>query len=377
MYKTIVTVVMALSSSGVVAAQEAGRSVPLRSAFPVVASPSVVRIVNANAYGTIVGDGLIVTRASALPGNPRCQLRSGQEFPAEIAASDPGRDLALLTFDQTRIDVDKTRIAPIVWASDTKPGDLLAAVAADKILAVGVLAVQPRPMPPRGQGGARPPQTRPQTPPTPARGPSLGVYLKQSTGPVTVERVVPGSPAAKSGVEANDVIVGLAGVATPTAQVLVQTLRAQKPGTTVKLSVERAGTSVELSVVFAAARTAPSAPGTKPSLPSPQKKPGAVEPPAPAPDKRKVEPPPPPDKKPIPKDEAKATPSDKGDELTKSSSARLLLQHDLHLPDDAQGAPLFDLDGRLVGMHLARTGRVDAYAVPASQILAFVQKHRH
>ena len=45
-----------------------------------------------------------------------------------------------------------------------------------------------------------------------------------------------------------------------------------------------------------------------------------------------------------------------------------VIQHDTVLDADRMGGPVVDLDGRLVGLNIARAGRVETYALPASTV---------
>ena len=105
---------------------------------------SVVAIRNGEelaALGTIVGsDGWVLTKASVLLSQPKCQLSDGRIVVAEIVGVDRDRDLALL-------NVPATELRAIKWADSsaatagtfvTAPGFL------DLPLAIGVVSVSRR-----------------------------------------------------------------------------------------------------------------------------------------------------------------------------------------------------------------------------------------
>ena len=46
----------------------------------------------------------------------------------------------------------------------------------------------------------------------------------------------------------------------------------------------------------------------------------------------------------------------------------MILQHDLPLPKNSMGGPLFNLQGECIGLNIARVDRVTIYA-PSSQVL--------
>ena len=52
------------------------------------------------------------------------------------------------------------------------------------------------------------------------------------------------------------------------------------------------------------------------------------------------------------------------------------MQHDVVLSPSECGGPLFDLEGRAVGLNIARAGRVASYAVPGDRIDVLVASLR-
>ena len=50
----------------------------------------------------------------------------------------------------------------------------------------------------------------------------------------------------------------------------------------------------------------------------------------------------------------------------------LILQHDTVLKPGDCGGPLVDLDGKAVGLNIARAGRVETYAVPSESVQALL-----
>ena len=47
----------------------------------------------------------------------------------------------------------------------------------------------------------------------------------------------------------------------------------------------------------------------------------------------------------------------------------MIIQHDLPLPKNSMGGPLFNLRGECIGLNIARVDRVTIYALPSSQVL--------
>jgi serine protease Do len=54
----------------------------------------------------------------------------------------------------------------------------------------------------------------------------------------------------------------------------------------------------------------------------------------------------------------------------RSSGFAAALQHDLVIRPNECGSPLVDLDGRVIGINVARAGRVMSYAIPTPAVLA-------
>src|SRR5205823_9776883 len=51
-----------------------------------------------------------------------------------------------------------------------------------------------------------------------------------------------------------------------------------------------------------------------------------------------------------------------------------ILQHDTVLKPAECGGPLVDLDGKAVGINIARAGRVETYALPSENVLAVLDE---
>jgi serine protease Do len=70
------------------------------------------------------------------------------------------------------------------------------------------------------------------------------------------------------------------------------------------------------------------------------------------------------------------------DELNRELSIRRsgfprVLQHDSILPSNQCGGPLVDLDGRVVGLNIARAGRISTYSLPTSVVLNILPRLMH
>jgi serine protease Do len=64
-----------------------------------------------------------------------------------------------------------------------------------------------------------------------------------------------------------------------------------------------------------------------------------------------------------------------GSELsTRRTGFPLILQHDAVIKPTECGGPLVDLDGRVIGINIARAGRTETYAIPGEAIPPLLAK---
>ncbi len=174
--------------------------------------------------GTIVGpDGWILTKASELKGKIVCHLRDGRDLEARIVGLLAPLDLAMLKVDAIGLPV-------IPWATD-QPGVgqwLATAGMSDEPLAVGIVSVPRRAVPPTGG--------------------MIGVTLSEKADEARIERVLPDSPAEKAGLKPNDVITDVNGEPVRSFMDVVDQLRHHRPGETIKIGVKRGEQTLEFAV---------------------------------------------------------------------------------------------------------------------------------
>ncbi len=174
--------------------------------------------------GVIRSDGWIVTKATPLCGNLTAVLPDGRKLEAKTVAESGEYDLALLKVDASNLptlDMSATD-APAV-------GAWLASVGRSRDpLAVGVVSVPPRAIPP--QAGI------------------LGVQLDEEL-PLVV-RVFPESAAEEAGIQQHDRIVSVGGKGTPSREKLKEIIAAFNPGDEVELVVDRDGKSLSLKATL-------------------------------------------------------------------------------------------------------------------------------
>ena len=288
---------------------------------PVVAKPSesVVRVLCDGvemALGTIVGpDGYIVTKASDLKGKIVCQFKDGKEYAARIVGIEEKHDLAMLK-------VDTSGLRPIEWrTAQAEVGDFVASASnAHLPVAIGVVSV-----------GVRKPDRFEMRPAAPAPNSGfLGIQLGKvdESGP-TIAEVSKGSAAEKAGLEAGDIVLRIAGKKMKDAEALVNTIQRYKAGASVVLQIRRDGKEKRIEATL-------------------QKRPIGL--------------------------------FDRGDRMNalgselshKRTGFPVILQHDTVIKPKDCGGPLVDLDGKAVGINIARAGRTESYAIPTEVVLALL-----
>jgi serine protease Do len=269
------------------------------------------------ALGTIVqADGYVLTKNSELrPGKITVKFKDGKEVDARKISNNDIWDLAMLK-------VDASKLQPVTWGDSKEalvgtwvitPGP------ADRPVSYGVVGVATRRMPP----------VSPLTLLPRDRG-FMGVQLEDSEGGdgAKIVRVTPMSPAAKAGLKADDIVTSVDDKPTPTAEALIRTVAQKKPNDKVTLTYLRGGEEIEVTVTLAK---------------FPENGGGGF---------------------------------DRGDFQNAMGTERserrtgfpVTLQHDATLKATQCGGPLVDLDGRVIGINIARGGRTDTYALPAESI---------
>jgi len=294
------------------------------------AAPSVVTVLEGDepvACGVVVrADGYILTKASELGEAPACRVGTCT-LPARLVAKDEAWDLGLLK-------VEGQGLAPMAWAADADLAVgtwLVTPDAQGKPLALGMVGVGARRVPASPQMAFA------------GNHAAVGVALDPEKPAAVVKAVVKGSPAAKAGLKVGDVIRSIDGRRVRRRAALQRAVRARKPGDTVTLGVRRgrgkAGANREVSVTL----------GSMQDLANPEGNP------------------------------AEATlgllstlggmePSERHTDFPQA------LTHDAALVAAQCGGPVLGLDGRAVGLTLARADRTACYAVPAKALVPVIER---
>jgi serine protease Do len=284
---------------------------PMKRAFTAVveaANRATARIACGDkivAFATVVGEGLLVTKASELSGESLCCEMDGHRLPCSRIGLDDSDDLALLQAQgESEPGARPVRWQPVAWRDELpQPGAFLASTSGAGLPAgIGILSA---PLYRHSQ----------------QRG-FLGVQMTRQQQPVTLQTVTEDSAAAAAGLLAGDVILALGGEPVDTSAEFMRRLGLSKPGDKVSLHVRRDERELDLEATLRTDRRGP--------LSSQERLWG-------------------------PLSEVR---SGFGD----------VLQHDTVLRPDQCGGPLVDLSGKAVGINIARAGRVETLALPSSTV---------
>jgi serine protease Do len=272
------------------------------------------------ALGTVVfADGFILTKASELRGEVSVRLADGSEYGAKLLATHVPTDLAMLK-------IEVKGLKPVSFA-DTKTvpiGHWLASANAAptgggsaEALGAGIVS-----------HGTRALTGMDATVINANRG-FLGIIPvdeKDKDGKVIgakIDSLEAKGGAAKAGLKAKDVIVELNGTATPGQETLRALLENLRPDDTVKLKVLRDGEEKEFKATLTKA--------LQPSRGDIQNAMG-------------------------------------GDLSGRRTGFPAVLQTDMVVKPQDCGGPVVDLDGKVLGLNIARAGRVETWVLPSENI---------
>ncbi len=259
------------------------------------------------AYGVVLTeDGYILSKASEVDAISDLSVRvDREEFkPAQVVLVDQGWDVAL-------VKVDASGLVPVEFAdsSQLEQGTWVVVNGATsrskrRILA-GVISAKQREIPPEG-------------------GAVLGVQLDQTDDRLVVKDVSEGSGAKEAGMQAGDLITAVEDKPVKVIEDLTEELKDKKAGSTVNISLLRGKETLELDVRLAAR--------------------GELF--------------------------AEVTRNDamSGDISRRRSGFPKILQHDVLANSSTMGGPVLDLDGRMIGMNIARANRAETFAIPIEEL---------
>lgn len=276
------------------------------------------------ALGLVVSEaGAVLTKASELrddngwPLAIDATLPDGRRVSVVRVATDPRSDLALLRIDPPATGLVALDPAAHAGAVPT-PGSWIAVPGIDAVPdAVGIVSAAPRGL-------------------APVR---LGVLFRQlrgrgdSPGQLVVRGVQDNMGAAQAGVRPGDRLLRLNDHDLVQVRDLVEPLRDVSVGDTVKLTVERDGKPLILEVTLM--------------------------------------------NRPLNLKDREDFMNQMGNSLSRRRDGfDAVLQHDATIEPEQCGGPLVDLNGQLVGLNIARAGRVESYALPVDQVVAALARLR-
>ena len=219
-------------------------------------------------------------------------------------------------YDLALVKTSATGLRPVSWglSANNEPGTIVAATGiGDTPLSFGVLSVGVRSLNPG----------------------FLGVNLSGEGNGAVVHAVIARSAALAAGIKAGDVIIEVEGEKITDRDHLIAKVKKFSPGDQVQLIVDRNGTQLEMRVMLGS-RHAAAIPAFDPNHMMLQKMQVA---------------------------------------LSKNRSGYpSALQHDLPLNPDECGGPLVNLNGEVVGMNIARAGRIRTLAIPAADIVPLLER---
>ncbi len=259
------------------------------------------------AYGTIISaEGHILTKASEIEGVRKIDVRIDKESykDAKILMTDPRWDVALLK-------VEATGLTPVVFAPDSKlPRGTWVVVngvtsRTNRRVMAGIISADAREIPPEG-------------------GAVLGVTLKETKAGLAVEEVSEGSGAEKAGMKKGDIVTDIADKPVKEIEDLGKMLGEMKSGTDVKVTLLRDGKKTELDVKLSARGDLFR--------------------------------------------EVSRNDQMSGDFSNRRSGFPRVIQHDILGASITMGGPVLDLEGRTVGMNIARANRAETFAIPVEEL---------
>jgi serine protease Do len=263
------------------------------------------------ALGAVVEtNGLTLTKASELkPGKLTCWLASDKKVDAEIVAVDEPSDIAL-------VRVHAKGLKPIQWAEDeVHPGQwAITPGIAPTPHAVGIVSALPR-------------SIRPQRA-------YLGIRFDFDTPTPKVEKVLSGLGAEKAGLKTGDVITGVNGNSFTNREQIIERLQEFHAGQTVKVRVRREEKEFDVEVQMMS-------PGPEMlaadlyGLSGPDRTVGEVS--------------------------------------VRAQGFEQVIEHDTVLRPWLCGGPLVNLDGKAIGLNIARAGRVSSYALPPKLVKSILK----
>jgi serine protease Do len=265
-------------------------------------------------YGIVISsEGHILTKASEILGtvNWSVTVDETKYNDAKLLMVDPTWDVALLK-------IEASGLQPVTYAptSAVPPGTWVVANGATtrttRRLLAGIVSAKIREIPPAG-------------------GAALGVILKANSKSLEIEDVSEKSGAKEAGLQKGDVILTVEGRKVKKLEDLTGILKDRKAGSTVKIVLRRSGEEITVDVRLAS------------------------------------------------RSEMFTEQMNRNDQMSGEFSNHRsgfprVMQHDILGAASVVGGPLLDLDGRCIGMNIARANRAESFAIPVEDLKALAER---
>jgi serine protease Do len=259
-------------------------------------------------YGVVISEsGHILTKASEILTATELAVTVDQQAysGAKVLRVDPAWDVAL-------IKVEASGLIPVNYAptSDVPQGTWVVANGAttrtSRRLLAGIVSAKIREIPAAG-------------------GAALGIVLNAKAKALTIDKVNEKSGAKEAGVLEGDIILSIDGKKVKKLEDLGEALKGRKAGDKVKLTLRRKGEEITLDVRL------------------------------------------------ITRGEMLTDQMNRNDQMSGDFSARRsgfprVMQHDILGNSKVVGGPLLDLEGRCLGMNIARANRAESFAIPVEDL---------
>jgi serine protease Do len=265
-------------------------------------------------YGIVISpDGHILTKASELEGVGKISVTVDRTNykDVRILATDPQWDVALLK-------IDASDLLPVVYAptSEVPQGTWVVANGATsrttRRALAGVVSAKSREIPAAG-------------------GAALGVVLNVKGKSLEIQEVADGSGAQQAGLEKGDIILTIEGADIKKIEDIAEVLKDRKAGSTVKVTYRRGKTEFTAEIRLSA-------------------------------------------KGEMFDDTMNRNDMMSGDYSKRRSGFPRVMQHDILGSNRVTGGPLLDLEGRCIGMNIARANRAESFAIPVEDLKALAER---
>jgi len=259
-------------------------------------------------YGVVISaDGHILTKASEFPnsGTIKVVVDRVRFDSVALLAVDPTWDVALLKVDAK--DLVPVNFAP---SGEVPQGTWVIANGAttrtSRRALVGIVSAKTREIPAAG-------------------GAALGIVLAENAKKLEIGEVSENSGAKEADLRPGDIIIELEGKKVSKITDLAEVLKDRKAGSMVKVTLLRGKEKLSVDVRLSAKGDLFSEMANRNDLMS-------------------------------------------GDFSRRRSGFPRVMQHDILLNSKTTGGPLLDLDGRCLGMNIARANRAESFAIPAEEL---------